>query len=122
MVRGLEEAGGMPDSRGTSPVRGAPVQLPQVNVDSILTGMKNHISGPNKVQLVGFHPSQSPGRQSKVRPNLGNFVILCACSKMNLEAEEAVEAEDDYVTIQVSLKYSIKVSPKYSLKCRIKSP
>ena len=33
MVRGLEEAGGMPDSRGASPVRGAPVQLPQVNVD-----------------------------------------------------------------------------------------
>ena len=30
MVRGLEEAGGMPDSRGSSPVRGAPVQLPQV--------------------------------------------------------------------------------------------
>ena len=30
MVRGLEEVGGMPDSRGSSPVRGAPVQLPQV--------------------------------------------------------------------------------------------
>ena len=25
------------------------------------------------------------------------------CSKMSLEAEEAVEAEDDFVTIQVSL-------------------
>lgn len=64
MVRGLEEGGEMPDSRGSSPVRGAPVQLPQVHVDLILTHMENHISGPNKVQLVGFHPSQSPGRQS----------------------------------------------------------
>ena len=32
MVRGLEELGAMPDSRNSSPVRGAPVQLPQVQV------------------------------------------------------------------------------------------
>ena len=109
--------------------------------------MEYHISGPNEVQLAGFHSSQSPGRQSWVRtslPTFGHVVTLFACSKMNMEAEEAVEAEDDFVTIQVSsstpsrylsstpsryhlstlikvsLKYFIKVSLKYYIKVSTK--